>query len=83
MHGTDDLQSELAQSRERAARLMDDLARKIGASRPLRGAAQFVQDHEWSGVAAGVAKAVRGRPATSIAVAVLAGFLIGRALRPR
>jgi hypothetical protein len=87
---TDDLQSELAQSREAAARLMDNLARKIGASRTMRNAANGVQraarvmqGHEWRGVAAGVARAVRGRPATSILLAMVAGFLIGRALRPR
>ncbi len=88
--GTDDLQSELAQSREVAARLMDNLARKIGASRPVRSAANgvqraahFMHGREWKGVTAGIARCVQGRPAASILVALVAGFLIGRALRPR
>ncbi len=88
--GSGDLDSELAQSRETAARLMDNLARKIGASRRVRQAAtrvrraaNFVQDHEWKGVAAGIGKAVGGRPAAWIVAAVVAGFLLGRALRTR
>ncbi len=87
---TEHLESELVQSRERAARLMDNLARKIGASRPVRSAtngmhraARYVQSSEWRSLPAEITKAVRGRPATSILVAAVAGFLIGRALRPR
>ncbi len=85
-----DLQSELEQSRESAARLMDNLARKIGASRAVRNAANgvqraahYVQDHGLRDVAAGIDRAVRGRPATSVLIAVVAGFLVGRALTPR
>jgi ElaB/YqjD/DUF883 family membrane-anchored ribosome-binding protein len=81
--GTDDLESELSQSRERARRLMDNLARKIGASRRVRGAAHFVSADEWKDVAVGIKKVVRGRPATAMLVALVAGFLVGRALRNR
>jgi hypothetical protein len=87
--GTEDLQSELAQSREAATRLMDNLARRIGASRTVRHAASGIEraahlvDRDWKDVAGAVARAVRGRPGTTMIAGMLAGFLIGRALRPR
>jgi ElaB/YqjD/DUF883 family membrane-anchored ribosome-binding protein len=85
-----DLQSELDQSRESAARLLENLARKIGANRAVRNAAsgvnraaQYVQHHSVKDLAAGMERLVRLRPAYSIAAAVVAGFLVGRALRSR
>ncbi len=88
--GTEDLQSELAQSREAATRLMDNLARRIGASRTVQNAASgleraahFMHERDWKDVGDAITKAVRGRPGTSILLAVVAGFLIGRTLRPR
>ncbi len=86
----DNLQTELEKSRQSAVRLMDNLARKIGADRAVRkaatgvqSAAQFLQEHGWNDVAAGINRAVRRRPGAAILVAVAAGFLVGRALRSR
>ena len=89
-----DLQTELDQSRESAARLLEAFARKLGsvAGRvPLgRGAAvsvgraaRYVQHHSVRDMAAGIGRIVRRHPAPSIALAVVAGFLVGRALRSR
>ena len=85
-----DLQSELDESRESAARLLETLARKIGASRAVRNAAtgarraaNYVQRYSAKDVVAGAERVVRRRPAVSIAVAVVAGFLVGRALRSK
>jgi ElaB/YqjD/DUF883 family membrane-anchored ribosome-binding protein len=85
-----DLQTELDKSRESAARLMESLGRKIGANRAVRRtaysvnrAAQYVQRHSVKDMAAEVERLVRRRPEYSIAAAVLAGFLVGRALRRR
>jgi ElaB/YqjD/DUF883 family membrane-anchored ribosome-binding protein len=85
-----DLQSELHQSRESAARLLENLDRKIGANRAVRNAANtmnraahYVQVHSARDMAAGMERLVRQRPAYSIAAAVVAGFLVGRALRSR
>jgi hypothetical protein len=86
----DKLSLELEKSRESAAELQRSLAHRIGTSRVaqtaaggLERAAQYVHMHDWKDVAAGFDRAVRGRPVVSIVVAVAAGFLIGRALRPR
>ncbi len=86
----EDLQSELDKSRESAARLMENLAKKIGASRAVRNAANgvqraahYVQEHGLKDVAGGIDRAVRRRPGASILIAVVAGFFVGRALRPR
>jgi ElaB/YqjD/DUF883 family membrane-anchored ribosome-binding protein len=85
-----DLAAELEQSRESAARLLENLARKIGATRAVRGAAgsigraaHYVQAHGMEDMAAGIGRLVRRRPAYSIAIALAAGFLVGRALRSR
>jgi ElaB/YqjD/DUF883 family membrane-anchored ribosome-binding protein len=85
-----ELQAEMEKSRESAARLLENLSRKIGASRAMRTAvhrveraAHYVQAHSVKDVAAGIERVVRGRPVASIAVAVVAGFLVGRALRSR
>jgi ElaB/YqjD/DUF883 family membrane-anchored ribosome-binding protein len=85
-----DLQSELDKSRESAARLLENLARKIGANRAVRKtangvnrAAQYVQHHSVKDLAAGMERLVRRRPVYSIAAAVIAGILVGRALRSR
>src|SRR5581483_5782981 len=85
-----ELQAEMERSRESAARLLDNLAERIGASRAVRSAAtgvqraaHYVQAHSVKDVAAGVGQAIRRQPAVAIAEAVGAGFLIGRALRSR
>ena len=85
-----ELQAEVEKSRESAARLLDTLAQKIGANRAVRSAASgvqraahYVQAHSVKDVASGLEQAVRGQPAASIAIAAVAGFLVGRALRSR
>ena len=85
-HNAHELHVEVERSRESAARLLDSLSRTIGASRAVRhaaSAAHYVQAHSVRDVATGIDRAVRKRPAASIAVAVVAGFLVGRAFRSR
>jgi ElaB/YqjD/DUF883 family membrane-anchored ribosome-binding protein len=88
-HNARELQ-EVERSRESAARLLDTLAEKVGGNRAVRTAASgvqraahYVQAHGVKDVATGIERVVRQRPAASIAVAVVAGFLVGRALRSR
>jgi ElaB/YqjD/DUF883 family membrane-anchored ribosome-binding protein len=85
-----DLQVELEKSRESAARLLETLAQKLGATRAVRTAASgvqraahYVQAHSVKDVATEIDNAVRWRPAVSIAVAIATGFLVGRAIRSR
>jgi len=85
-----ELQDEVEKSRESAARLLDTLAQKIGGNRAVQSAksgvqraAHYVQAHSVKDVASGLEQAVRSRPAASIAIAAVAGFLVGRALRSR
>ena len=85
-----ELQAEVEKSRESAARLLDTLAQKVGANRAVRTAASkvqraahYVQAHSVKDVANGLGEAVRSQPAVSIAIAAVAGFLVGRALRSR
>jgi ElaB/YqjD/DUF883 family membrane-anchored ribosome-binding protein len=87
---TQELQAELERSRESAARLLETLAEKIGAARAMRTAAtgvqraaHYVQVHSVKDVATEIDNAVRWRPVLSVALAVAAGFLVGRAIRPR
>lgn len=82
--------SELEKSRESAAQLLENLAQKIGASPALRTAAtgvhraaHYVQAHTVKGAITGLERIIRKRPGYSIAAAVVAGFLVGRALRSR
>ena len=82
-HNAHELHAEMEKSRESAARLLDTFAQKIGAHKAMREAAHYVQAHSVKDVATGLEKAVRSRPAPAIALAVLAGFLVGRALRSR
>lgn len=88
--GSHDLISELEKSRESAARLLESLAQKIGAAPAMRTAANgvqraahYVQAHSVKDVLNGIERAARRRPVASIAMAVVAGFLVGRALRSR
>ncbi|MBZ5580832.1 MAG: hypothetical protein LAQ30_01270 [Acidobacteriia bacterium] len=90
VHSPQDLQSELDKSRESAERLLENLARKIGASRAVRNAAngmqraaRYVHVHSARDFTAGIERLVRRRPAYAIAVAIAAGFLVGRAARSR
>ncbi len=82
--------SELERSRESAAQLLESLAQKIGTSPALRSAAtgvhraaHYVQAHSVREALTGLERAIRRRPGYSIAAAVVAGFLVGRALRSR
>ncbi len=78
-HNARELMDEVERSQESAARLLESLAQKIGSSR----AAHYVQTHSVQDVALEIERAVRRRPVPAIAIAVVAGFLAGRALRPR
>lgn len=77
------LDAALEQSRQSAKRLLDSLARKVGASR----AADYVKTHSTRDVVVEVTEAVQRRPVYALAAAVAAGLLIGcalkRGLRPR
>jgi hypothetical protein len=81
----EDLQHELDQSRESAARLLETLAQKIGATGAgvQRAAAQYVQAHSVRDVATEIESAVRWRPALSMAAAMVAGYLVAWAIRSR
>jgi ElaB/YqjD/DUF883 family membrane-anchored ribosome-binding protein len=46
-------------------------------------AAHYVHDHSPKDMAAGLERLVRRRPGAALAVAVVAGFLIGRSIRRR
>ena len=85
-----ELQAEVEKSRESAARLLDTLAHKVGAHRAVRTAASsvqraahYVQAHSLKDVATELEEAARSRPVASLAIAAIAGFLIGRAIRSR
>jgi ElaB/YqjD/DUF883 family membrane-anchored ribosome-binding protein len=73
----------LEQSRESARRLLDSLARKVGASR----AAEYVKTHSAREMAEEFTGAVKRRPIYALVAAVAAGLLIGcllkRSLPPR
>jgi len=76
-----ELQIELEQSRASSARLMESLARKIKAPAFRRSA--VAPSRTVREMAAGIEKQVRKRPLPAILAAVVAGYLIGRALRHR
>lgn len=87
---SDELLSDMEKSRETAARLMEGLAQKMALIGPMRGAAggleraaHYVHAHSVREMAAGVERLVRRRPVYTIAAAVVAGFLLGRAMRSR
>ena len=75
---------------ESADRLMDSLARRLHVQRAVRHcasgigrAAHYVQDSRLKEVAAGIDRFVRQSPGPSLLIAVAAGFVTGRILRPR
>jgi hypothetical protein len=85
-----ELQVEAEKSRESAARLLETLARKVGSHRLVRDATSGIerasrkaQSLSAKDVAIGIGRAVRSRPASAMALAVVAGFLIARAIRSR
>ena len=85
-----ELEAELRQSSESAKHLLDDLARKLrtapavrSAAGGLQRAARYVRSRGVRDMGAGIQRLVRRRPAYSIAAAVVAGYLAGRALSRR
>jgi ElaB/YqjD/DUF883 family membrane-anchored ribosome-binding protein len=74
---------ELARSRESAGRLLQSLAAQIRAVPAMQSAAQYWQEHSPTEIASVVNRAVRRNPVPAIAVALVAGFLLGRALEGR
>ena len=87
---SEELQAQVEKSRESAARLLDSLAQKVGGYQFVRTvaveaerASHYVPAQPLKEVAAGIDRAVRRRPASAIALAVVAGFLVGRVLRSR
>lgn len=83
-------EAEAERSRESAAQLLETLAQKVGAHQAVRSAASgvqraahYVQAHSVKDVASGIERALRTRPGAALAVAVVAGYLAGRALRSR
>ena len=78
-HNARELMDEVERSQETAARLMETLAQKIGSTR----AARYVHTHSVKDVAFEIERAIRRSPVPAIAIAVVAGFLAGRALRSR
>ncbi len=84
------LEAELERSRETAARLLESLAVKLHSGPILRQAssgfnraAQYVKDSSVKDYGSRLNRIIRRRPATSILIAVAAGFLAARALRHR
>jgi hypothetical protein len=71
------LDIELEQSERSAKRLLETLARKVGAAR----AADYVKTHSPREMAAGLEEAAARRPLYALAAAVAAGFLIGCILK--
>ncbi len=85
-----EIEREIEKSRESTARLLDSFAQKLrlrgavrNAATGVQRAAHYVQVHSVKDVATGIERVVRHRPAVSVLAAVLAGFLVGRALRSR
>jgi hypothetical protein len=88
--GPQDLTSELEQSRKSAARLLEGLAQRLGAAPAVHSAAEgvqraahYVQAHSVKDIWSGIGSAARRRPVAAIGIAVVAGFLVGRAIRSR
>ena len=72
------------------SRLLESLAQKIGAAPVVRSAAgsvqraaDYVQAHSVKDLFIGIERAARRRPAATIGIALVAGFLVGRAIRSR
>lgn len=68
-----DWNAELEHSRQAAGRLLDALARKLGASK----AADYVKMHSAREMAAGLKRAAVRRPVYALAAAIAVGFLLG------
>ena len=71
------MEAELERSRQSAGRLLDTLARRVGASR----AAHYVKTHSAREMAEEFQRAATRRPLYALAIAALAGFLLGCAIK--
>ncbi len=78
---TNEIQAELEQSRVSAARLLESLALKLRAVRPVNQTVDYLQSHSPREMAAGVGRLVRRRPVYAVVAAVVAGLLVGSAVR--
>jgi ElaB/YqjD/DUF883 family membrane-anchored ribosome-binding protein len=85
-----EIDPEVEKSRESADRLLDTLAQKLRIKRAVRNcassmqrAAHYVQGSSLKDAFTAVDEFVRQRPAPSLLIAVAAGFVVGRILRPR
>ena len=72
-----DWDAELERSRQASGRLLNLLARKLGASR----AAHYVKTHSARQVANGLKRAAGRSPVYALLAAMAAGFLLGSALK--
>jgi hypothetical protein len=84
------LEAELERSRQNAARLLESLAVKLHSGPILRQAssgfnraAEYIRDSSMKDYGSRLNRVICRWPATSILVAVAAGFLTARALRHR
>lgn len=74
---SEEMNAALERSQETAMRLLESLARKLGATR----AADYVKTHSAREMAAEVEDAAIKRPLYALGIAVGAGFLVGCALK--
>lgn len=86
------MRTELERQRQDTRRLLNDMASAIAKSAGHVGrragtaaghAAQYVQEHRVGEMVTGLGRFIRRHPASTLAGAVIAGFLVGRALRNR
>jgi len=84
------LHAEFEHSPRSAANLLQQFRYRIQNNRTVRGAMSsmggardYMRDHSISDIAEEVQAMVRRKPGTALAVAALAGFLLGRAIRNR
>ncbi len=82
------IQAELDEQRRKSARLLHDFALALYASagklpRGVSHAAHYLQGRYVREAATGAGKFLRRHPGASMMAAVVAGFLVGRALRRR
>lgn len=82
------LQAELDEQRRKSARLLHDFALALYASagkvpRTVGQAAHYLQGRYVREVATGAGRVVRRNPEVALIAAVVAGFLVGRAIRRR
>jgi ElaB/YqjD/DUF883 family membrane-anchored ribosome-binding protein len=86
------MRTELERQRQDTKRMLNDLASAIAksaghvsrrAGTAAGHAAHYVQEHKVGEVVSGLGRFIRRHPASTVAGAMVAAFLIGRALRNR